>query len=442
MRWTRRMAWPVPPVIVGVVVAAVAASTSLHVWPLFTWPTAEWVRVCAAFHESLVLAGPVLAGCAAWVAGMFTSRSSLMCPASAPRSGPPLVIRQLGVLCGAAMVGYALPLTPLVASTALRATADGPHVLVMASGVAGLLIFAPAGYLIGTALPRWAGILTAVVVSFAFVLSTGLIGREAVAITPVWLTGLPAPGLEVNPILSTFRVFFFLVLAASCVIAAARWVSGRSPATLHTSLVGVSVLILPAVLALPALARPVEPLKTVEDPPQVCTSADGVDVCVHQARAHVLEPLTNAVADTMRTAGLSGSPLVNEVHDAALWSDDGTRGRIILHLQLHDRQRWLDRAALDVAGEVSGARHCHRLRRDTVDMTGAMPDEYVVSEAVARWVWAEAGYAGFTVQGGTPVTVHETLNHLTHLDGDRVRDWIAAHHSDLFNCDLGRDDLP
>ncbi len=150
----RRVVWPVPVLLATIAAVAVASAVLIHGWSLITWPVADWVSVSAEFHESLVVAGPLLAGCSAWVAGSFTGRRSIVCPASATRSGVPIVVRQSVVLIGAGLLGYAVGLTPILVSTATRATVGGPDLLVLAGSVCALAVFVPVGYLVGAALPK------------------------------------------------------------------------------------------------------------------------------------------------------------------------------------------------------------------------------------------------------------------------------------------------
>src|SRR5699024_8106363 len=148
-------------------------------------------------------------------------------------------------------------------------------------------------------------------------------------------------------------------------------------------------VIVPIGLAALAMGRPVDPVVREEVPPRACDLMGTVKVCVHSANEAALEPVTRAVSDTLATAGLTESAPVQEVLDSALWVDNPP-AQVALYFQFQRGDAWVDDAALQVARELSGTRTCHQVRRDVALET--MPDEYLVADAVAQWIWIRAGF--------------------------------------------------
>ncbi|WP_026877185.1 DUF5336 domain-containing protein [Jiangella gansuensis] len=439
MSWLRRLLWPTPVSLAGTTTLMVALAVLIHSWSLINWPVADWVSVSAEFHESLVVAGPLLAGCAAWTAGVFTGRRSVVCPPSAARSGVPIAARHLTVLVAAGLLGYALGLAPVLVSTATRATMGGPDLLVLMGSVAALGAFVAIGYLAGAALPRSLSVVAAVIVSFAFVLAGGG-GSTAWALSPVWLTGLAVAGYQENTTLSLFRLLFFVLLAVCCATAAARWVFGRSPTSLRTSTSGLLVLALPAALAMIAVNRPIDPLVRDVAAPRACEDVGHVQVCVHQANTAILDPLTQVVSRTLDAAGPAVSQPVQQVLDAVLW-EENPPSHVALHFQFQNGEAWTADAAQHLAMELSGTRACYELRRGTANVSGE-PDEFAVARAVMQWIWVEAGYTSASRSGMYLSPDSQILfESMSAQPADQVRQWIADNRTELLTCEVSPSDV-
>jgi hypothetical protein len=119
-------------------------------------------------------------------------------------------------------------------------------------------------------------------------------------VAPVWTFDVVA-GQDENPVVAVVRVLFFLSVALSLALASGLWLRGRGFSPGASVVQGVALLAVPVVLAVLSSSAP-PPVLREDHPPRTCARTDGVEVCVHAARAPVLGPLTQAVADRLDRA--------------------------------------------------------------------------------------------------------------------------------------------
>lgn len=426
-----------PRAVPGWVILAIGGGTAALVafssWPLTSWAYADWVSASATTRESLIYAGPWVAGWCAWTAGRYLGTRSLVCPPSATRSGSPVVQAHLAWLCGAAFVGHVLGLAPMLMSTAVRATAGTFGWLVALGSTGVLLAFCTLGYLIGCVLPRVASVIVAVVTAFALIL---FVDTWGLAVAPLWLS-TPAAGDVETTVVAAFRAVFFLGFAAVLAIAAGRWVADRTTARALASYTALAFLMLPILVGATARATAPPALEAEGNPPAVCTDVQQVSVCLHRAKEPLLAPLAGSVDAVLAVVdGKPAVPLTNII-DASLYPEPGP-GVISLQLQTEE-PNWEDWAAGDLAEYIAGRRAC----TDTVGLTGADTDRAqeaaVVSAVFASWIARTAGYdpPGLASdQGFTPQPID-----LDTYPRRQVAALYQQHSADLASCTLSPDAL-
>ncbi|MFZ5850867.1 MAG: hypothetical protein ACOYY2_05685, partial [Actinomycetota bacterium] len=179
------------------------------------------------------------------------------------------------------------------------------------------------------------------------------------------------------------------------------------------------------------------PVLREDDPPRTCARTAGVEVCVHAARAAVLGPLTQAVADLMTVMGEARPP--RQVVDAALW-DEPDPETVVLSLQVQDGTRWRQAAIQDLAWQLSGAAACPLasgigVRTDPADLEAA-----AVSGGVAVWMAREAGAAGPPVTNAPDVLA--VADRLDQLPASDLQAFLARHQEALQGCRASTGMLP
>lgn len=303
-----------PSAVLGIVSVGVAVLVLLSSIPLAGWAYADWVAVSATTREALVYAGPWLAGWSAWTAGRYLGPRSLLCPSSAVRSGTPVVTSQLTLLSGAALTGYLLGLAPVLVSTMVRADAGSLNWLVLAGSAAVLMTFGALGYLIGCATPRAASGVIAVVIAFAAIL---LVDSWGPAVAPLRLS-TPAAGQYENGVVAAFRAIFFAALALALAVSASRLVADRSTVRRASTFLGLLILVPPLLFGMVARSTAQPAVLKEAHPAARCTSVHSTPVCVHPAKAALLNPLADTVNRVMGSVSYQPAVPVTGVYDAAL----------------------------------------------------------------------------------------------------------------------------
>lgn len=429
MRLPRATAVPV-----GVLLAlagGVALLTFTGSYSLMQWAYADWVAVSGTSREALVYAAPFSAGLAAWVAGRYLRPRSVMCPPSSARSGMPVVVAQLRLLCAAALIGWCAGLVPLLVFTASRATYGGPDVLVILGSAAVLVSFVTSGYLIGCVAPRAVSIIASVTLAFTAIL---LVDTWGLAVAPLRLA-TPAAGQYETGALAAFRVLFFLVLSIFVVASAARIVLDRSTSRDASAFAGLLLLVPPLILG--GVAKATAPVSVAREAGTVprCAMTHHIRVCVHPAKSVLLEPLTQTVDQVLRSVDYAPALPVTAVIDGSLRSSTSVSGRAgitFLDLQTDPGYDWRSWAAGDLALYLSGGVSC---RRGDIygDQVGPALDKSDVSEAFARWIARSAGYDTPQIGSRDSSGVTEKL---TSLPPEKIRALYHQYSSQIAACEL------
>ena len=428
---TRRLLVPVPRGLVVLLAAGVAVLTFARTVGHLTWPYADWVAVSADSRQALMLAGPWAAVWAAWCSSRFSGARSIMCPASSVRSGPPVVHRQLRVLVAGALSGWALGMLPSLAITARDAQAGTPDLLVILGAAVALAAYACLGYAVGIVVPSTGASAVALILSLLPGLAADSLGA---VVAPVWTFDVVA-GQDENPVVAVVRVLFFLSVALSLALASGLWLRGRGFSPGASFVQGVALLAVPVVLAVLSSSAP-PPVLREDHPPRTCARTDGVEVCVHAARAPVLGPLTQAVADLMTVMGNARPP--RQVVDAALWDESGS-GTVTVSLQLQDGAGWRRAAIQDMAWQLSGAAACPFTSASGVLTDPAQLDASAVSGGVAVWMARQAGVGSPVSNAPDAMAVADRLDRAS---PPAVQAFLARHSEALQDCRASSSMLP
>lgn len=427
----RRLTFPVPLGIVVLLVAGVAGSALLQTADYWNWPYGDWVAASAETRQSLILAGPWLAGCCAWTAARFTTNRGILCPASAPRSGFPLVKAQLRVLIGWAVIGYLAGLAPVLIFTALKAEAGSLNWLVLAGSLAALSAFACFGFLLGCILPLTLAALSAVLFSYA----TMLWPEPLEPVAPIFDYGVGA-GYEENVGVAVFRLFFFLLVAACCIAASSWWLRQRtSPMTL-ASLSGVLLLGLPVILGAAAVQQSPVLIRHEANPPAQCQFTDGVEVCIHAAKAVLLDDVVDSV-DRIHTAWGAEEFPIAKVLDSTLWIQPSPPGITVLDLQTENRSKLRDFAVQQLAWELSGSGNCASNYETVTD-----PDQLdaaAMSGAASMWLATQAGVSNPDLFGNPDVLA--IAQRLEQMPPAEVRELLQRLRPKLTQCTAHSTDI-
>lgn len=411
----------------GLMALGTAASVLLRSWSLTGWAYADWVAASATTRESLVFALPLAAAVAAWTSGRYLSTRSILCPSSASRSGREVVVAQLGLLGGAASLGWLAGNAPLLVWTAVNARAGGPDLLVMAGALTVLLAATAFGYLVGCVLPRFASITVAAASTLLGILAVDVWGP---VLAPVRLA-TPAAGQVENATVAVFRLLLLASVVAVLVAAAGRAVRERSVVRRATTYAGVGLLLVP--LAIGVVARESAPAAVQREPspPARCTSVQGTPVCVHAAKAHLLDDLAGAVDRVLTAASAPPGALGPAVVDDALGvqPDPATT---TLSLQT-DQPDWVGWAAGDLAGRLAGVPACGRRGDAYGDAAGPAQDQLSTSVAFARWIATAAGYTAPQLEGAPS---SEAAARLQRLPDATVLGLLRGHGAQLRQCNL------
>lgn len=282
-RWP--IAWPMPPLSMLLPAAAVAAAVGFGVLDLLDLPV-EWPRTSAAFHELLLLAGPIAATAAYFYCASLSGRHSLLALASAPRAGPPSVLRSFAVVLASMVAAYLVPLVPLAVHTAATATYGSFDVLAALAGPTGLALAVAVGCALGTVLSRPVLAPGVGVLVFLLFQLPNITLPAAAAFVPT--LGSPVTvGVFENPAFVVYRLVTMGVLAALVLGAAAMVARGARGRELVTLRSGIAALAATVLVAMP-LVNPPNAVRADEAPPRVCEQVGTVDVCLHQGHRELL----------------------------------------------------------------------------------------------------------------------------------------------------------
>ncbi|SFB63135.1 hypothetical protein SAMN05216266_13331 [Amycolatopsis marina] len=405
-----------------VIIAVVLAQT----WPRLAWPWQEWIQTSQQFHEQLLLAAPIAAAAGTYYAGRHAAPDRIASQPWAPRAGMPIVLRHLRTLTIAFTISYLLGLLPLVAVTVASADFGGPHVLIMLTGVAGLIAAITVGYLIGVlAGTAWLAPIT-LVVTFVLMQSPHIEAALS-AVTPV--THVPAALGETESVpLTWYRLGLFtlitVVAAAVAARALARQHRWKVPSPTTTAAAALTAL----AVAIPLATTP--RLVTAEPAhPRLCRDVSGIEVCVHAGHRSQLPEIANAVTRIRQVTGDETWEL-RRLRDTALATPtedprrpEATTGWIPT-FPINDSAYY---AASAVAYSLSGLDNCD------IGDTGEVSEQFSLAAELGDRLVRDAGYG---------LTPGEPSGRFDEITVTQLRDWMRHHRETIHACQLTTAQLP
>lgn len=435
--------WPLPIASVAGPAVLIAVIVVNAAWPMTSWRYPEWVKTSAAVHEQLALAGPLAAGTASYYAAKLSGRRSLLSLGSSSRIGLASVLRHCLMLASWFTVVYATALAPIVIDTARGATAGGPDLLVIASGLLGMVTVVILGYTLGLVVPSTLFAPVAAAVAFLFLQLPNYYSSSWAGVIP--LQGVvPTLGRLENPPVVAYRLLFLTVLTAVLVLGGARFLRmrhARGPASRAGAFTG---LVLPVVLAVFPLVRAPALFAFEQSPPAVCQEERGVQVCTHQGHVDDLPELKRITANLISAYGARPDHLAAVSDDALIYA--GMHG--------HDNTAWtyinpaipLEQGApRDIAYQLTGWFACQEKVGLSGQLVGLDAARAEYSDHLTEWLLAQAGYpgSGRTVGSDAPGggVVEVSADVFDSVDPAEVRAWLARQGNALATCALPKSEL-
>jgi hypothetical protein len=391
---------------------------------MWAWPYQEWVTTSQRFHEQLVLVIPIAAAAAAYYSGRLVSPGRIYAQPWSVRSGSAVALRHLFVLSGSFVVSYLLGLVPLVVITVARAQAEGPYLLVMLTGLLGLVATTCIGYMLGVLFgTAWVSPFVMVLGFLCVQLSS--YGQKFAATDPVTHVNSSLGRVEAFPI-TMYRIAFFVLLTVAATVVAMRALARNRRWKVPSPITACLLVAVAAGIVLPAVRVPA-PLAEEENPPAVCLTDGGSRYCVHAGHRSELTAMREAGAAVLAAYG-QHPPRPLRIRDAALASsgDDSLSADtswVRLSPATSTREATAEALAVTLSGEAACAERFGPL--DTTSESGSIARQLYTALLAA---------AGFPEHGASST--------LGALDGDRLRSWISAHETAVVGCGLTGRDLP
>src|SRR5699024_10179809 len=146
-------AWPMPLWSVLLPAFAITGVVGFGIVGLFDMPVG-WPRVSAAFHDQLLLAGPIATLAAHFYCASLSGRRRLVALPSAPRVGHLSVLRSFALVLGWMLAAYLLPFVPLMVHTAVTESHGSIDLFAALAGPVGMCLSTALGCVAGTSFPR------------------------------------------------------------------------------------------------------------------------------------------------------------------------------------------------------------------------------------------------------------------------------------------------
>lgn len=416
--------WPLGRLAVLQPSVVIVGAVLLQTWPRLSWPYQEWIDTSQQFHEQLLLAGPIAAAAATYYAGRYAAPRRVASQPWAPRAGRPIALRHLRTLGFAFATSYLVGLLPLLVMTIVRAEAESPYLLTMLTGFAGLAAAIAVGYAVGV-LSGTAWLTPLTLVAGFVTMQLAHTYDAFAAVIPV--THVPAGlGRSESVPLTAYRLMFFVLLAATATMIAARALTRTRrlvpPAPQTACLIAlIAVGVLTPVLTRPAL------LVVHSNQAEVCDRVGAVRVCVHEGHRSQLPAVANAAERMFTVAG--GPPdWLRDVQDRALSNPTGDAAGVgtTSWVNLYPQESAAHYAADALAGVLSGFHSCSLA-------SGVAADNVEIARQLRLALLGAAGYANTSAAADT---------HFGNLSAAQLRDWISRNGDQVARCAVPMGRLP
>ncbi|NLE97450.1 MAG: hypothetical protein GX596_05610 [Propionibacterium sp.] len=386
---------------------------------------------------------------AVWIMRVHAPDSVLVGPAPGrPRAA--IVVRQLGALSAATLLGALLGTAPVVVVMLTTQYWTAPDLVSFAAVLVALASLLPvaacAAALTGQRLGLLVAPLLVVLVTLlpAFVINDQLLANRPVSIMStayVWSVGLPARGEMLAWQVELLRILYFglvWIVAVKITTGLADWRAAAQP----RGLVSLSWLALP--LAVTAVVGYQQPILVEEDPgDQVrCEAHDRLNICVYQIDdphrgfiAEAFAPLirltqTDEAVPFTITQDLAGAAVTGPGPDDVL-----TVGRM-----RRDAAEWLDVELTSAAAMLSG------LGVDCRDERSSALAEVLTHQLLLRAAQSSptaelrSAYSGRLDETG--VWNEEAATQLATLSDQEFAEWFGLRRGPIAACALTTADLP
>ncbi|WP_143180443.1 hypothetical protein [Bowdeniella nasicola] len=422
MSFIRRLVWPLPAALAGVVVFGVFTAVCAAAYTVGAWYFVPLSRLSGVSRETILYAGPYLSVLGCVLAGSLFSRSS---PASSPlnlRSSGSAVLRVLIVLYALALAGWAVAQALLFAVFEPRAVHGSIHWLETVMTPGQLLPFVALGVLFGLLSDRWWSPAVVVIVSVAWigllpVIAGPHLPRHTYSVGHEFL--FPAtPSYRHEPFIALrligYLVFWLLVLLllTSIVLWITRVKSGFSARPSLLMGVGFGGVALLAYL----LITNDEPLygPLVSDI-KVCREVGSWTYCVSEEEAVLMDDLITQTRDVIDRAGPLGEDrwLLESV---TLWMWDGMPKLADNRLITPVTESGVVSADWDVAGALAGLENC-----------GSSGESAQYAYELAAWLGDKPE------RSDIPSSFARALENLS---PSARNDWFSRHRDEIRSCKI------
>lgn len=422
---TRRLArgWPAGPITVIVPVMAIIAAVLVQCGP-YDAEYREWVTTSAALHESLAMAGPVIALWAAVLGHALAGRRRYFGSLPAARRSEQLRAH-LMVIWVLALLAVLLGWLPSALQAMDSATWGRPSLLDLAILVAGIVAITTVAMVAGSFIsrPRWIAVVP--ILTLVYLQLPSLVDRAFSVISPVqaWTSSVR---FGPNPSTALYCCAVALLMAA--VAACAFHTSGPSVGRLILALVPLG-----AMLIVPFVWRP-DLYILRSDPSPVCSSAEGTQVCVHPGHRRSLASITEVVNRLNRAVG---GPSLTLVLDTAAADDlRSIPGRVLVAAGPDQPD---DEVAAAIFTDALGLSAC-AARYEVID-SDRVPAAWDISAAMTRRALRVADHAGVTEDYAITVSNPAIAAAVDGLSPARFARTVSSNLTRIRSCSMTVEDL-
>lgn len=434
------------------ILAVAAVSGVIYARDVTGTVIADWGNVSSSLREGVTFIGPLVGVIALLHGRSIYGRDSLLVGPTSARSPAQMMTGIFCVLGFSAVVGYLAGYSIAFVDAAERATAGSPDLLVLAGGLASLLLFVAAGMTLASLPGPRFGPVVGLVVMMA--LAGGGAGGRFLSLLPTWGGSFVSAGYVENPLLGWFRITWLVAVIAVLLVVTGNRISNGGTADFSRSLRGAAPMLLLLPFIWLGVSRPVELLLPEDNPPVACSETLGTEVCVHRARVLLLEDLTTMVNRYASVFGGVGTFGIDSVYDYLIVPyPDQEPG--VLPVQLpYDVENWHEQTATELGTSMVR-------RRCVSDMTSQ--EALVRSEVnfgIGLWWYHQAGFGMSdwvqVPQLGPNPDAGEVAD-LAAASGDNAswafwrlealgvgpaKDWVLDHVDAIQTCSLTPEDLP
>jgi hypothetical protein len=455
-------------------VPVIVAASWLVVSDPITTGIALWVDVSVAILNSVIFAGPLIAGAAAWMAGREQRLAMGELLGTTPR---PAIARDLAswsATASAGVVAYGLVVLYVAAMTMTRPSWGQPYWGPIAVGLLAMVAHAATGYAFGRFIrSRYTAPILAILLFLGQVYVGWMAGGNPL-MTGSFLTRLDSLFGELrflSPVANTQHDVFYGIWP-NMALSQSVWLAGvaalalslvalRDQRTLTTVTLTVAALILAvgggAATAMGSPNQIMDFSSNAEEaiprvPYELACAEGTVTICVHPAFAHWLPELT-ARADRVLApiAGFPGVPTVAEQ-----WGPESKEAAGHVGINIDTYESSINRAVGNI--ESCALYGCG----DPEDTDGSVkcpdqgctppPGDPETTEVIHRWLWQQAGLTPPEYEyidsdpSGQSRRVYDRLtpyvDRFAALSPEEQRAWLEANFAALQAGELTLDDLP